>query len=175
MKKIFPAAFEKGSSAEKRLIAVSVILAVLFLAADQITKLGVMQNFVLYESVPVIDGILSWTYVRNRGAAWGILAGRTWLLLVVAAAVFALMVKFFRYLTEGYAERIIALGLVMSGIIGNSIDRVWHGEVIDFIDVHYHNVWHYPVFNIADIAICTGVGIFILSSLLRPSAKDKEK
>ena len=73
MRKIFPAAFEKGSSAEKRLIAVSVILAVLYLAADQITKLGVMQNFVLYESVPVIDGILSWTYVRNRGAAWGIL------------------------------------------------------------------------------------------------------
>ena len=85
------------------------------------------------------------------------------------------MVKFFRYLTEGYSERIIALGLVMSGIIGNSIDRIWHGEVIDFIDFHYYNVWSYPVFNIADIAICTGVGVFILSNLLRKSPKDSPK
>ena len=96
-------------------------------------------------------------------------------MIAVSVVVFGLMIKFFRYLTEGYAERIIALGLVMSGIIGNSTDRLWHGEVIDFIDVHYYSVWHYPVFNIADIAICTGVGIFILSSLLRPSKKDKSQ
>ena len=175
MGRIFPEAFESGSSAERRCVAVSVAVAVLFLLADQITKIWVIQCFELHESIPVIDGILSWTYVRNRGAAWGILAGRVWLLIAVSVVVFGLMIKFFRYLTEGYAERIIALGLVMSGIIGNSTDRLWHGEVIDFIDVHYYNVWHYPVFNIADIAICTGVGIFILSSLLRPSKKDKSQ
>lgn len=175
MKKFFPDAFDKGSVAEKRCIIISLAIAAVVLVLDQLTKLAVIQTFQLHESRSVIEGIFSWTYVRNRGAAWGILAGRTWLLLVIAFAVFGLMVKFFRYLTEGYSERIIALGLVMSGIIGNSIDRIWHGEVIDFIDFHYYNVWSYPVFNIADIAICTGVGVFILSNLLRKSPKDSPK
>lgn len=175
MKNFFPDAFDKGSSAERRCIIISLSIALALLVLDQLTKLAVMQNFELHETRSVIDGIFSWTYVRNRGAAWGILAGRTWLLLFIALAVFGLMIKFFRYLTEGYSERIIGLGLVMSGIIGNSIDRFWHGEVIDFIDFHYHDVWSYPVFNVADIAICTGVGLFILSNLLRKSKKDEQK
>ncbi|MBO5990448.1 MAG: signal peptidase II, partial [Lentisphaeria bacterium] len=104
-------------------MAFSAALAVLFLLIDQITKIAVIRCFALHESVQVINGILSWTYVRNRGAAWGILSGRIWLLLLIALAVLVLMVKFFRYLTEGYAERIIALALVVSGIFGNSIDR----------------------------------------------------
>ena len=62
----------------------------------------------------------------------------------------------------------MAAFLVISGILGNSIDRLWRGAVVDFIDVHYYDVWRYPVFNVADIAICTGVGIFILSTLIRP-------
>lgn len=175
MKNIFPAAYESGSVPEKRCIVISLILAAAMLAADQMTKLIVLRGFELHESRPVIDGIFSWTFVLNRGAAWGILAGRTWLLLIIALAVFGLIVKFFRYLTENYAERIIALGLVISGMAGNSIDRIWHGAVIDFIDIHYHKVWSYPVFNVADIAICTGVGIFILSNLLRSSRKEEKK
>ena len=175
MKKLFPDAFEKGSVQEKRWIIISLSLASVMLIVDQLTKLIVSHGFELHESRPVIDGIFSWTFVLNRGAAWGILAGRTWLLLFVALVVFGLIIKFFRYLTEGYAERIIALGLVISGMVGNSIDRIWHGAVIDFIDIHYHKVWSYPVFNVADIAICTGVGIFILSNLLRPSVKEDSK
>lgn len=175
MKKIFPEQYPEGARQEKRCMAFSAVLAVLILIIDQVTKLVVMGCFALHESVPVINGILSWTYVRNRGAAWGILSGRIWILLAIAIAVLVLMVKFFRYLTEGYAERIIALGLVVSGVFGNSIDRIWHGEVIDFIDVHYYNVWQYPVFNVADISICTGVGLFILSNLLRKKTEGAEK
>ena len=175
MKKIFPDAFEKGSVQEKRSVIISLVLAAVVLIIDQMTKLVVAGNFELHESRPVIDGIFSWTFVLNRGAAWGILAGRTWLLLFIALVVFGLIIRFFRYLTEGYIERIIALGLVISGMVGNSVDRIWHGAVIDFIDIHYRNVWSYPVFNVADIAICTGVGIFILSNLLRPSGKEVAK
>ena len=167
MKKIFPEQYPEGARQEKRCMAFSAVLAFLILVIDQVTKIVVMGCFALHESVPVINGILSWTYVRNRGAAW--------VLLAIAIAVLVLMVKFFRYLTEGYAERIIALGLVVSGIFGNSIDRIWHGEVIDFIDVHYYNVWQYPVFNVADISICTGVGLFILSNLLRKKTEGAEK
>ena len=65
----------------------------------------------------------------------------------------------------------MAAFMVLSGILGNSIDRLWRGAVVDFIDVHYGNVWRYPVFNVADMAICTGVGIFILSTILRPEKR----
>ena len=57
--------------------------------------------------------------------------------------------------------------LLLSGIIGNSFDRFFRGAVVDFLHVHWKEVWHYPVFNVADIAICCGVGLYILSNLLR--------
>ena len=86
----------------------------------------------------------------------------------------AAMIRFYNYLTEGYLEREIALFVIFSGVLGNSIDRVWRGSVVDFIDFHYKNVWSYPVFNIADIAICTGVGLFILSGFIRPEREKKK-
>lgn len=175
MKRVFPDAFQSGSAAEKKSIIISSIISVVMLAVDQLTKIAVMHSFKLGESRSVIEGVFSWTYVRNRGAAWGILAGRTWLLLLTAVVVAALTVKFFRKLTEGYSERIFALLLVLSGIVGNSIDRIWHGEVIDFIDFHYYDMWSYPVFNVADIAICTGVGVYMLSNLLRKTPKEEQK
>ena len=156
-----------GSRSELRWIGCSAIAALVVLIVDQLTKLLVLKCFKLYESRPVIDGIFSITYVRNSGAAWNILAGRQLWLLLFAFLVLAALVRFFRYLTDGYSERILALTLMISGIVGNSIDRLWHNEVIDFLDVHYQDVWNYPVFNVADMAICCGVGLFILSSLLR--------
>ena len=63
--------------------------------------------------------------------------------------------------------------LLFAGIIGNSADRFLRGAVVDFSHVHWHNVWHYPVFNVADIAICTGVGLFVLSNFLRKKPEDK--
>ena len=129
------------------------------------------HSFRLYESRPVIPGWLSLTSVRNHGAAWSMLSGHGWLLLLIAFAALAAILWYFRSLTEGWCERYIAAFMVISGIFGNSIDRLWRGAVVDFIDVHYYDVWRYPVFNVADIAICTGVGIFVLSSLLRPDLK----
>lgn len=156
-----------GSRSELRWIGYSAITALALLIVDQLTKLLVLKSFKLYESHPVVDGIFSITYVRNNGAAWSILSGHQLWLLLFAFVVLAALIWFFRYLTDGYSERILALALMISGIVGNSIDRLWHNEVIDFLDVHYYDVWNYPVFNVADMAICCGVGLFILSSLLR--------
>jgi signal peptidase II len=111
------------------------------------------------------------TYVLNYGAAWSILSGHGWFLLLIAGLVLAGSIWKFRYLTEGYAERFIAVFLVFGGVFGNSIDRIWRGAVVDFLDF-YIKSYHWPVFNVSDIAICCGVGIFMLSSLLR---KEKEK
>ena len=175
IKKLFSGTIEAGSAAEKRMIITSIAVAAVVLICDIVTKLLVINYFKLHESVSVIEGILNWTYIRNPGAAWGMFAGYTWLLLAVSFCVFGLIIRFYRYLTEGFSERFVAMALVISGIIGNSIDRLWHGEVIDFIDVHYYNVWHYPVFNVADIAICTGVAIFVLSNTFRKSRKEEQK
>ena len=163
-----------GSAREHRWIGWSLGWAGLLLVLDQASKVAVEHTFVKYQSRPVIDGFFSLTYVTNRGAAWSMFEGQSWLLLTVAAVVFVAALWFLRTLADGWPERYWAIFTVLSGVLGNSIDRIWRGEVVDFFDVYYKS-YHYPVFNIADCAICVGVGVFLLSSLLRPESKRTEK
>ena len=163
------------SPAEKRIIVFSAIIALAVLALDFLTKVWVICRFKLHESVELIPGLLAFTSVRNYGAAWSILSGHIWLLSAIAVVTAVLLVVFFRKICEGCAERYFALLLLLSGIAGNAFDRIYRGAVVDFIHVHWHNVWHYPIFNVADIAICCGVGIFILSNCLRKSSEKEEK
>ncbi len=163
------APYGPGSSRERAVLGWSLAFAGIILLLDQITKVLVEREFLLHESRPVIPGFFSLTFVRNYGAAWSLFSGHGWFLLLVAAAVTAASIYYFRYLTEGYPERCFAIFVILGGVAGNSIDRIWRGAVVDFFDVHYYNLWHWPVFNIADIAICTGVGLFLLSTLLRKS------
>ena len=163
------------SCAEKRVLLCSSIVAIAVLALDLLTKIWVIRNFKLYESMELIPGLLAFTSVRNYGAAWSILSGQVGLLFAFAVVAMVLLVLFFRKICEGCPERYLALMLLIAGIVGNAFDRIWRGAVVDFIHVHWHNVWHYPVFNVADIAICCGVGIFILSNCLRKSSDKEEK
>ena len=114
--------------AEKRLLFLSSFLFFLFLALDQGTKLLTMTSMELHETIVIVPGWFNLTYVRNPGAAWSMLAGFPWLLLGFGVAAAALIVIFFRRWSEGFPERYCALALVESGIIGNSIDRLWHGS-----------------------------------------------
>jgi len=155
------------SAEERRILWWTFFASALTVLVDQAVKLWVERSFELGESFSVIPGILSWTSVRNRGAAWSILSGYGWLLLLAAFLVVIGIIRYFRSLTEGYSERFLALGVILGGVFGNSIDRLWRGAVVDFIDVHYFDVWHYPVFNVADIGICCGVGVFLFSNFLR--------
>ena len=161
------ARLELRSMRERTVLVSSVILSLLLLTLDQGTKLWVEHVFELHDSHDLVNGWLSLSYVRNTGAAWSILNDRTWLLLVIAFLAFSAILYFFHQLTERCAERYIAVFMVLAGIMGNSIDRLWRGAVVDFIHVHYYEKWHYPVFNVADIAICVGVGIFVLSCFTR--------
>ena len=177
---------EPRSRRERAVLVGAIVFALFFLLLDQGTKLWVEHSFKLHESRTLITGWLSFSSVRNTGAAWSILSNQIWLLLLIAIAAFGGILYFFHHLAERYPERYFAIFLVLSGILGNSIDRLWRGAVVDFIDVHHYvacpacehrfYLWRYPVFNVADIAICVGVGLFVISSFFRPeSKKDGEK
>lgn len=161
--------------AERRWLILPGALAALVLAMDQLTKLWFVRNFRLFETRSVVEGWLNFTYVRNEGAAWSMFHGHVWPLLIFGLLVALGIVIRFRKLAEGCPERYIALMLVLSGIVGNSIDRCFRGAVVDFIHVHYYNVWHYPVFNVADMAICCGIAVFILSGLFRKPLKSERR
>ena len=163
------------SKAEYHWLVYSLVVAFFILILDQITKLMVEQRMVLGESIPVIKGFFSLTYVTNKGAAWGMFHGYGVVLFCVGMLVIVATTYFLRKLCEGYRERYVAILAVLSGVVGNSIDRIWRGAVVDFLDC-YINSYHWPAFNIADCAICVGIGVYMLSVILRPEAKkDAEK
>lgn len=138
------------------------------LALDQATKLYVHTTFTLHESHPVIANLFAFTYVRNSGAAFGILARQSQEFLRVffpAVTLLALVGLGVYFVRVPYQQTLSLWGLclIMGGAIGNGIDRLWLGQVIDFIDVHWY-AYHWPAFNVADSSICIGVGLLLLDS-----------
>ena len=136
----------------------------LILIADQLTKLYIDGSMKLYQSIPVIDGLFSITYLRNKGAAFSFLADASWrqpfFLLATLIAVIAILIAF-KKLRDEQRLAAVSLTLILSGAVGNLIDRVRMGEVIDFLDVYWKN-HHWPAFNVADSAICVGVAMLAL-------------
>ena len=137
------------------------LAAIIFL--DQLTKIVVDRTMALYQSIPIVDGLFNLTYVRNPGAAFGIFAGsaenlRRPFLILVSILASGFIVTLLRRLDSRERGLITALTFILSGAIGNLIDRVIHGEVIDFLDVYWRN-YHWPAFNVADSFITIGVAI----------------
>ena len=146
-------------------------IAALVVIIDQLTKLWIMTNFALHEQQNVIPGLFDLVYVTNTGAAFGFLAGsKSWLRQVffVGVAMVALVVIVYAYGHLKKQNKIFAysLGLIGGGAIGNLIDRLRFGSVVDFLDF-YLGSYHWPAFNVADSAITVGVGLFLLGTLLQ--------
>lgn len=139
------------------------VITVLIVVADQATKEWVRSVFGLGDSRELIAGFFSFTYVRNTGAAWGMMGGQNTWLSLLSIVMLAVMVIFRRSFLSDTTVHRSALGLMLGGIIGNLLDRVRLGFVTDFLDV-YIGSHHWPAFNIADAAICTGVGLYMLTS-----------
>ena len=145
------------------------LVALLVILFDQATKEWVRGAFSLHESVPVVPGFFHLTYIRNTGAAWGMFSGQNLALALLAFAMLVALVLFRRkILPPGRLHR-IALGLLCGGIVGNLFDRLRLDYVVDFLDF-FHRGWHFPAFNVADSAICVGVAIYVLGTLLAPRA-----
>lgn len=140
------------------------------ISLDQLTKHLIVQKFRLGESLSVIQNYFSITYVRNTGAAFGLLAQWDPALRIpffIVVPILALLVIFliFRKLADRDLKMSAALSLVIGGAFGNLIDRAVYNYVIDFLDFHWHYTIHFPAFNVADSAICCGVGLLILDMI----------
>jgi signal peptidase II len=150
-----------------RVVLVGLAAALVFLA-DQATKAVVQAAMTPGESVPVLP-VLSLTYVRNPGAAFGILGGvpagiRLPLLLVVTAVALGVLLQLARETPPEQRGVLLAIGGVLGGAAGNLVCRVRYGEVVDFLHLHWGQ-WYWPMFNVADSAITVGVVVIAVSSL----------
>lgn len=144
-------------------------------ALDQLTKLYIHSGFGLGESHAVIPGIFSITYVRNTGAAFGLLREipdliRHLFFLSVPPIAMVIILAMLKNVENSDRWQVFALSIIFGGAIGNYIDRLRFGYVIDFLDFHYKDAWSYPAFNVADSAIVGGVCLLVLLMFLRDRA-----
>ena len=149
------------------------IITLVLLVLDQASKLYVDANFRLHESRPVIDGVFHLTYVRNKGAAFGIFADssvRIPFFITVSIIAMLAILWYVRRLRVDQKLAYFALSLVFSGALGNLVDRIRYGEVIDFLDVFWRT-YHWPAFNVADSAITVGVTLLIIEMWLEDRKK----
>ncbi|MBI5750317.1 MAG: signal peptidase II [Nitrospinae bacterium] len=150
----------------------SPLIIILFIMAilDQITKLYIVSNFELYQSAEIIKGFFNITYIRNSGVAFGMFSNLKGVFIQIAfiaiyiIAIISIVILYRE--THGYSH--IALSLILSGAIGNLIDRIFRGEVVDFLDFHWQN-YHWPAFNVADSCITVGVGLLMITMIGKES------
>ncbi|MDO4924697.1 MAG: signal peptidase II [Turicibacter sp.] len=133
---------------------------------DQLTKFLVVQYMTIGQSISIIDNFLYITSHRNEGAAWGILQGKMLFFYVVTLIVIGVVILWIRRLDVKTEKLlVIALSLILGGAIGNFIDRVMYQHVVDFIDTYIFG-YNFPIFNIADSALCIGVFLMAVDAIL---------
>lgn len=147
------------------------ILAASIIIPDQITKAVIQQKYVLWDTDPVIPGFFNLVHVLNKGAAFGFLNRQDtdWQIwFFMAVTIFAVGFIYYLLSTADHGDRffIWGLGLVLGGALGNLIDRIRFGFVVDFLDF-YIGQYHWPAFNIADIAITCGAFCVIISMYMK--------
>lgn len=140
-----------------------IIVVIISLLLDIGSKFLVSRIFILNESKTIIDNFLNITYVRNTGAAWSILDDNTWIVTVISLLII-IGIIYYVYRNR-VSKKILKMGygLILGGAIGNFIDRVVYGYVIDFIDIDIFG-WNYPIFNLADMFIVVGVILVMIDA-----------
>jgi len=147
------------------------MVATLVVACDQISKALVLEKMPIFKSIAIIPGLFNLTHVHNPGGAFGFLAQngsplRHWIFLGAALLALGLILYFHHQTPRSHPYMAFSLALIFGGAIGNLIDRVRFGEVVDFLDLYVASL-HWPTFNVADSAVTIGVTIFILHILFK--------
>jgi len=159
----------------KRKYWILIVVCLLVLFLDQWTKLIIQRSLSLYQRIEVIHGFFNLVHVRNTGGAFGIFGGEgggigsLFFVVVSVVAIGSILILLTR-LKEDEVIISLSLSFILSGAVGNLIDRLWHGEVVDFLDF-YVSSYHWPAFNIADSAICVGIGLMILVLFVKDHKK----
>ncbi len=164
-------------TAGKSTLTAPLLVIFLVVVFDRLSKWQIRSSFVLFESREIIPGFFNLTYLHNNGAAFGFLAGdHGWwrqiffVVITLAALVFiGAALRHFRHKSVIYSY---SLGLIAGGAVGNLIDRLRFGFVVDFLDFYIKGC-HWPPFNVADSAICIGVGMFLLVDIRSRKPEDR--
>ena len=150
-------------------------IALIIVLVDQLTKWLVLKNMELGERIAIWDPWFGLLSHRNRGAAWGMLEGQMWLFFIVTVVVIAGIIYMNHKEAKGNPFLQVSLAVLLGGAIGNFIDRMLLGEVVDFVDILIPVInYHFPIFNVADMALTFGV-ILIFIAMLLDSVKEKKK
>uniref|UniRef100_UPI00405613EF signal peptidase II n=1 Tax=Candidatus Electrothrix sp. TaxID=2170559 RepID=UPI00405613EF len=153
------------------------IIMALVVVGDQLTKVWILDNFALYDSRVIIPGFFNLTFLRNTGAAFGMLSDmpllwRQIFFITIAAVALVTLVVMQRKMGKENAWYTVCFALIGGGAVGNVIDRVLYGSVVDFLDV-YIGKYHWPAFNVADSGITVGVTIFLLLQFFEKEEKQE--
>jgi signal peptidase II len=141
-------------------------LAAALAALDQASKLLVVRELHPGRAVPVIAGFFNLTRVHNQGTAFGLFNRHGFIFILLSMVTIAAMIFFYRRLLSQGALVRWSAGLILGGALGNLIDRIFRGAVVDFLDVFLTlggEEYHWPAFNLADSAICVGVGLLLIT------------
>ncbi len=143
-------------------------ISIVGILIDQITKTVIDRTMQQFDSIPIIVNFFNLTYVRNKGAAFSFLSNASWRLpfFITISVIAALVILIaFHRLRDDQRLAHVSLAMIFSGAVGNLIDRIRLGEVIDFLDVHWY-LHHWPAFNVADSLICIGVFLLAVDMIL---------
>jgi signal peptidase II len=151
----------------KKLAVISGLVIIL----DQITKILILKNLPLYHSISIIPGFFNITHIHNPGGAFGFMAHqdsslRTFLFLFLSSCAVGFIFYFYKNAYRAHPFLASGFALILGGAIGNLIDRIRFGKVVDFLDFYIRN-YHWPAFNVADSAITVGVTVFIFHLLFK--------
>jgi signal peptidase II len=150
------------------------VVALFVLLIDQWAKWMVVHRMEWGESIPVLDGFFHITSHRNRGAAFGMMQNQQWLFILVTLVVAAMILYYLWKRRDEKPWASFALALILGGAIGNLLDRIRTGEVVDFLHFFFRS-YEFPVFNLADAVIVVGVGILVVTHLFGSTVKSPVK
>ncbi len=155
------------------------LLTTLIVGLDQLSKYWICKLVPLYSRVEVIDGFFNIIHIRNSGVAFGLFKRfgsdyRIVSMLIVAAIAVFLIFFLVSQLKRGCELQAFSLSMILGGAIGNLIDRLMLGEVVDFMDLHWGTVYHWPAFNVADSAITVGIVLIIFDELFLSKKRESD-
>ena len=146
---------------KKYYVGISLLVAFLIIVIDQVTKWIIASSMKIGDSYEVIPNFLNITSHRNNGAAWGILSGKMFFFYIITVIILIVLVLFFIKEAQYNLFMQLAISLLFAGALGNFIDRLFNGEVVDFIDTNIFG-YDFPIFNVADSSLTIGVILVII-------------